>query len=73
VCRVIGYVLQMCSADGALTDYENLLIFAKPYDPPRAALVLGKALSAGGRGLSQAVIIYILVLIGARLYPNVVI
>jgi ABC-2 type transport system permease protein len=30
---------------------------------PRAALVLGKALSAGGRGLTQAVIIYVLALL----------
>jgi ABC-2 type transport system ATP-binding protein len=37
VRRVIGYVPQMISADGALTGYENLLIFAKLYDIPRAA------------------------------------
>jgi ABC-2 type transport system ATP-binding protein len=36
VRRVIGYVPQMISADGALTGYENLLIFAKLYDIPRA-------------------------------------
>jgi ABC-2 type transport system ATP-binding protein len=36
VRRVIGYVPQMLSADGALTGYENLLIFAKLYDLPRA-------------------------------------
>ena len=35
---------------------------------PRAALVLGKALSAGLRGLSQAVIIYVLsLLLGVKL------
>lgn len=33
---IIGYVPQMLSADGALTGYENLLIFAKLYDLPRA-------------------------------------
>ena len=33
---VIGYVPQMLSADGTLTGYENLLIFAKLYDLPRA-------------------------------------
>ena len=33
---------------------------------PRAALVLGKALSAGVRGLSQAVIIYVLALAAGR-------
>lgn len=36
VRRVIGYVPQLVSADGALTGYENLLIFAKLYDIPRA-------------------------------------
>jgi len=35
VRRVIGYVPQMLSADGALSGYENLLIFAKLYDLPR--------------------------------------
>lgn len=32
VRRVIGYVPQILSADGTLTGYENLLIFAKLYD-----------------------------------------
>lgn len=36
VRRVIGYVPQLISADGSLTGYENLLIFAKLYDIPRA-------------------------------------
>jgi ABC-2 type transport system ATP-binding protein len=36
VRRVIGYVPQMISADGALTGYENLEVFAKLYDIPRA-------------------------------------
>lgn len=31
---VIGYVPQMISADGSLTGYENLLLFAKLYDIP---------------------------------------
>jgi len=35
VRRVIGYVPQFISADGALTGYENLLIFSKLYDIPR--------------------------------------
>lgn len=35
VRRIIGYVPQMLSADGTLTGYENLLIFAKLYDIPR--------------------------------------
>jgi len=32
----IGYVPQLVSVDGALTAYENLLIFAKVYGVPRA-------------------------------------
>ncbi len=36
VRRVIGYVPQILSADGTLTGYENLLVFARLYDiPPR--------------------------------------
>lgn len=35
VRRVIGYVPQALSADGSLTGYENLLIFAKLYDIPQ--------------------------------------
>jgi len=35
VRSVIGYVPQLLSADGALTAYENLLIFAKLYHIPR--------------------------------------
>jgi len=36
VRRSIGYVPQMLSADGTLSGYENLLIFAKLYDLPRS-------------------------------------
>lgn len=36
VRRRIGYVPQLLSADGALTGYENLLIFAKLYGVPRS-------------------------------------
>lgn len=36
VRRVIGYVPQLVSADGQLSGYENLLIFAKLYDLPRS-------------------------------------
>ncbi|MBC7233500.1 MAG: ATP-binding cassette domain-containing protein [Chloroflexi bacterium] len=36
VRRCIGYVPQVLSADGTLTGYENLLIFAKLYDIPRS-------------------------------------
>ena len=35
VRRVIGYVPQLLSADGALTGYENVCIFAKLYDIPQ--------------------------------------
>ncbi|MGE0450098.1 MAG: ATP-binding cassette domain-containing protein [Vicinamibacterales bacterium] len=36
VRRAIGYVPQLISADGSLTGYENLLVFAKLYDIPRS-------------------------------------
>ncbi|HUK29120.1 MAG TPA: ATP-binding cassette domain-containing protein [Candidatus Acidoferrales bacterium] len=36
VRRIIGYVPQLLSADGSLTAFENLLIFAKLYHIPRA-------------------------------------
>ena len=35
VRRVIGYVPQLLSADGAPTGYENLLVFARLYELPR--------------------------------------
>jgi len=35
VRQLIGYVPQAISADGSLTGYENLLVFAKLYDIPR--------------------------------------
>lgn len=52
VRRVIGYVPQLVSADGALTGYENLLIFAKLYDIPRAEREdrIGEALTFMGLG-----------------------
>ena len=36
VRRIIGYVPQLISADGTLTGYENLMVFAKLYDVPRS-------------------------------------
>ena len=36
VRRAIGYVPQALSADGELTGFENLLLFARLYDLPRA-------------------------------------
>jgi ABC-2 type transport system ATP-binding protein len=35
VRKAIGYVPQMLSADGSLTGYENLWVFARLYDVPR--------------------------------------
>ncbi len=35
VRRLIGYVPQILSADGTLTGFENLMVFAKLYDVPR--------------------------------------
>src|SRR5947208_10411249 len=35
VRRLIGYVPQALSADGMLTGWENLLVFARLYDVPR--------------------------------------
>jgi ABC-2 type transport system ATP-binding protein len=35
VRRLIGYVPQMLSADGTLSGYENLLVFARLYELPR--------------------------------------
>jgi ABC-2 type transport system ATP-binding protein len=35
VRKHIGYVPQLLSADGGLTGYENLLVFARLYDVPR--------------------------------------
>jgi ABC-2 type transport system ATP-binding protein len=36
VRRLIGYVPQAISADGTLTGYENLMVFARLYDVPRS-------------------------------------
>src|SRR5579885_144565 len=36
VRRLIGYVPQAISADGNLTGYENLMVFARLYDVPRS-------------------------------------
>jgi ABC-2 type transport system ATP-binding protein len=36
VRQLIGYVPQAISADGSLTGYENLLVFAQLYDIPRS-------------------------------------
>ncbi|HVO84888.1 MAG TPA: ATP-binding cassette domain-containing protein [Syntrophobacteria bacterium] len=61
VRRVIGYVPQMVSADGSLSGYENLLIFAKLFDIPgsereariREALTLMGLTEVAGRLVRQ--------------------
>ena len=54
VRRVIGYVPQALSADANLTGYENLLIFAKLYDLPRAQQVTRTRLALEMMGLADA-------------------
>jgi ABC-2 type transport system ATP-binding protein len=54
VRRVIGYVPQALSADGELTGYENLLIFAQLYDVPRAEREARIAEALAFMGLSDA-------------------
>ena len=56
VRRSIGYVPQLLSADGMLTGYENLLIFAQLYDLPhkeRAARIDQALTSAGLQDAAQ--------------------
>ena len=54
VRRVIGYVPQVLSADGTLTGYENLLVFAKLYDIPRAEREARVRDALAFMGLSEA-------------------
>ncbi len=54
VRRIIGYVPQMLSADGTLTGYENLLIFAKLYDLPRTGREKRVREALGFMGLGDA-------------------
>lgn len=54
VRRVIGYVPQALSVDGALTGYENLLIFAKLYDIPRGERAARIHAALALMGLSDA-------------------
>jgi ABC-2 type transport system ATP-binding protein len=54
VRRVIGYVPQMLSADGTLTGYENLLIFAKLYGIPRKEREQRVREALGFMGLSDS-------------------
>ncbi|GIV81405.1 MAG: hypothetical protein KatS3mg051_0759 [Anaerolineae bacterium] len=50
VRRLIGYVPQMVSADGSLSGYENLLIFAKLYGLPRREREKARARRPGFHG-----------------------
>jgi ABC-2 type transport system ATP-binding protein len=52
--RVIGYVPQALSADGALTGYENLLIFARLYDLPRREAARRARQALDFMGLAEA-------------------
>lgn len=54
VRHVIGYVPQMLSADGTLTGYENLLIFAKLYDLPRTECAARVRDALAFMGLAEA-------------------
>jgi ABC-2 type transport system ATP-binding protein len=54
VRRLIGYVPQMLSADGTLSGYENLLIFAKLYDLPRRERVTRVRTALALMGLEEA-------------------
>ncbi len=54
VRRTIGYVPQALSADGTLTGFENLLVFAKLYDLPRRTRVSQVRTALASVGLSEA-------------------
>jgi ABC-2 type transport system ATP-binding protein len=54
VRQVIGYVPQALSADGELTGYENLLVFARLYNIPRATRSSRIAEAMEFMGLSDA-------------------
>jgi ABC-2 type transport system ATP-binding protein len=54
VRRHIGYVPQLLSADGQLTGYENLLIFAKLFDVPRSEIRSRAEDALGFMGLRDA-------------------
>jgi ABC-2 type transport system ATP-binding protein len=54
VRRIIGYVPQALSADGTLTGYENLLIFARLYDLSRRDAARRAAAALEFMGLTDA-------------------
>ncbi len=54
VRRSIGYVPQILSADGQLTGYENLLVFARLFDIPSAEIGSRVQASLDMMGLTEA-------------------
>lgn len=54
VRRLIGYVPQQLSADGSLTGWENVMLFARLYDLPRPSRKTAVAESLEMMGLSDA-------------------
>lgn len=54
VRRTIGYVPQLLSADGTLTGFENLLVFAKLYDIPRRERIARVYSALAMMGLTDA-------------------
>lgn len=54
VRRRIGYVSQLLSADGALTGFENLMLFAKLYELPRRERRARIEEALGLMGLTEA-------------------
>ena len=54
VRRMIGYVPQMLSADGNLTGRENVELFARLFDVPRAQRAARVAQALGAMGLTEA-------------------
>ena len=54
VRKRIGYVPQLLSADGGLTGFENLMVFARLYDVPRSERTRRIAEALESMGLEQA-------------------
>jgi ABC-2 type transport system ATP-binding protein len=54
VRRMIGYVPQLLSADGTLTGRENVELFARLFDVPRAQRAARVAGALGAMGLTDA-------------------
>jgi ABC-2 type transport system ATP-binding protein len=54
VRRIIGYVPQLLSADGTLSGFENLLVFAKLYDIARPERTARVSSALGAMGLTDA-------------------